>query len=53
MCMVVLRFVSILFLLFEKPNKQKNCAGFVLRLISIIFLNFEKGYKLKTCARFF
>ena len=47
-----LRFVSILFLIFEKVDKQKIVSGF-LRFVSILFLIFEKGDKRKNCARFF
>ena len=39
-----LRFVSILFLILEKGNKQKIVLGFV----SILFLIFEKGNKQKS-----
>ena len=37
------RFVSILFLIFEKVDKQKIGPGFYLRFVSILFLIFEKG----------
>ena len=36
-----LGFVSILFLIFEKGDKQKNCLGF-LRFVSMLLLIFEK-----------
>ena len=39
----MLKFVSILFLIFEKENKQK----IVLRFASILFLIFEKGISKK------
>ena len=45
-------FVSILFLIFEKGDKQKNCLGF-LRFVNILFLIFEKVDKQQNCARVF
>ena len=47
-----LGFVSILFLIFEKGDKQKNCARF-FKICKYAFLIFEKGDKQKNCARFF
>ena len=47
-----LGFVSILFLIFEKGDKQKNCLGF-LRFVNILFLIFEKVDKQQNCARVF
>ena len=44
-----LRFVSILFLIFEKGDKQKGCV----RICKYSFLIFEKGDKQEHCARFF
>ena len=41
-----LRFVSMLFLIFEKGDKQKIAPGF-LRFVSMLFLIFEKGDKQK------
>ena len=37
----ILRFVSMLFLIFEKGNKQKNCAN----IYKYSFLIFEKRNK--------
>ena len=38
----ILRFVSMLFLMFKKEMSQKIAPG-SLRLVSILFLIFEKG----------
>ena len=38
----ILRFVSMLFLIFKKEDKQKTLPG-ILRFLSILFLIFEKG----------
>ena len=48
-----LRFVSILFLIFEKGDKQKNCARFFKIFKYTFILIFEKGDKQKNCVRFF
>ena len=48
----ILRFVSILFLIFEKGDKQKNCAKF-FKICKYTFLIFEKEDKQKNCAKFF
>ena len=41
-------------LIFEKADKQKNCAVFLfLTFASTLFLIFEKGGKEKNSARFF
>ena len=47
-----MRFVSILFLIFEKGDKQKNCAKF-FKICKYTFLIFEKEDKQKNCAKFF
>ena len=41
----ILRFVTILFLIFEKGDKQKNCAGYFEIRKSLIF---EEGMCKKT-----
>ena len=46
-----LKFVSILFLRFEKGNKQKIAPGF-LKFVSMLFLIFEKGDKQKIAPDF-
>ena len=46
----MLGFVTIIFLIFEKDNKQKIVPG-ILRFVSTLFLIFEKGNKQKDCAR--
>ena len=49
MCMGVLRFVTILFLLFEKSNKQKNVLGF-FKIYKYTFLNFwERIQAIELC----
>ena len=45
-------FVNILFLVFQKGDKQKICARF-FKICKYTFLIFEKGDKQKNCARFF
>ena len=45
------RFVSILFLVFEKGAKQKIRLGF-LTFVSLVFLIFEKGDKQKNWTSF-
>ena len=42
----ILRFVSMLFLIFEKEDEQKIVSG-ILKFISMLFLIFEKGDKQK------
>ena len=49
---VFLRFLSILFLIFEKREKQKNCARFFLRFVNILFIIFEKRGKQKSWEAF-
>ena len=46
----ILRFVSMLFLIFEKEDEQKIVSG-ILKFISMLFLIFEKGDKQKNCVR--
>ena len=48
----ILRFVSMLFLIFEKGMSKKTVPG-VLRFVSMLFLMFEKGMSKKNCARYF
>ena len=48
----ILRFVSMLFLIFKKRDEQKNCAS-ILRFVSMLFLIFKKGVSKKNCARYF
>ena len=38
----ILRFISMLFLIFEKGDEQKNCAGY-FEIRKYVFLIFEKG----------
>ena len=47
-----LRFVSILFLIFEKGDKQKNCARFFKIYKYTFILIFEKGDKQKIALGF-
>ena len=47
-----LRFVSMLFLIFEKGDEQKNCARY-FEICKYAFLIFEKGDEQKNCARYF
>ena len=47
-----LRFVSMLFLIFEKRMSKKIVPGF-LRFVSMLFLIFEKRDEQKNCVRFF
>ena len=42
----MLGFVSILFLIFEKRNKQKNCVRY-FEIIKYALLMFEKGMSKK------
>ena len=46
-----LRFASILFLIFEKGDKQKNCARF-FKICKYTFLIFEKRDKQKIASGF-
>ena len=48
----ILRFVSMLFLIFEKGDKKKNCARY-FETRKYAFLIFEKGDKQNNCARYF
>ena len=48
----ILRFVSMLFLIFEKGMSKKTVPG-ILRFVSMLFLIFEKGNKQKNCAKYF
>ena len=48
----ILRFVSMLFLIFEKGMSKKTVPG-ILRFVSMLFLIFEKGDEQKNCARYF
>ena len=48
----ILRFVSMLFLIFEKGDEQKNCARY-FEIRKYAFLIFGKGDELKNCARYF
>ena len=43
---IVLRFVRILFLIFENRNKQKNCVRY-FEIIKYALLMFEKGMSKK------
>ena len=49
----ILRFVSILSLMFEKGIKKKKIAPGVWRLLSILFFNNWKRNKQKNCTRNF
>ena len=44
-------FVNILFLIFEKGDKRKNCAWF-FKICKCSSLPFEKGHKKKKRVRF-
>ena len=46
---IVLGFVNILVLIFEKGSKQKNCARY-FKICKYIFLIFGKGNNQKKCA---
>ena len=48
----ILRFTSVLFLIFEKGMSNKLAAG-ILRSVCMLFLIFEKGMSNKNCARNF
>ena len=48
----ILRFVSMLFLIFEKGDEQKNCARY-FEIRKYAFLIFGKGDEQKNCARYF
>ena len=45
----VSRFVNILFLIFEKGDKRKNCAWF-FKICKYTFLTFEKWDKGNNCV---
>ena len=47
-----MRFVNMLFLMFEKGDKQKNCVR-CFEIRKYAFLIFEKGNEQKNCARYF
>ena len=47
----ILRFVSMLFLIFEKGMSKKIAPG-ILRFVSMLFLIFEKGMSKKLCQVF-
>ena len=47
-----LRFVNMLFLIFEKGMSKKIVPGF-LRFVSMLFSIFEKRDEQKNCGRFF
>ena len=47
---IVLRFVSILFLIFEKRKKEKNCVRY-FEIIKYAFLMFGKGISKKIVPR--
>ena len=48
----VLRFVSMLFLIFEKRGQVKNCARY-FEIRKYAFLIFKKGDEQKNCTRYF
>ena len=48
---IVSGFVSILFLIIEKRDKQKNCARF-FRICKYTFLIFKKGIRKQLCQVF-
>ena len=48
----ILRFTSVLFLIFQKGMSNKLAAG-ILRSVSMLFLIFEKVMNNKNCARNF
>ena len=48
----ILRFVSVLFLIFEKGMNQKIAPG-ILRFVSMVPLIFEKGLRKNNCSRNF
>ena len=48
----ILRFVTLLFLIFEKGMSKKTAPGF-LRIGSILFLIFEKGMRKKIAPGMF
>ena len=50
----ILRFVSILFLIFEKGirKKKKKPVPGILRFVIMLFLIFEKGDEQKNCQVF-
>ena len=45
----VLRFVSMIFLIFEKPMSKKTVSE-ILRFVSMLFLIFEKAMSKKTVS---
>ena len=48
----ILRFVSMLFLIFEKGMSKKTVPG-ILRFVSMLFLIFEKGDEQKNLYQVF
>ena len=49
----ILRFVSMLFLIYEKGMSKKKTVLGILRFVSMFFLIFEKGDEQRNCARYF
>ena len=47
----ILRFVSMLFLIFEKGDEQEKCVSY-FEIRKFAFLIFEKGDEQKNCARY-
>ena len=47
----ILRFASMLFLIFEKRDESKTMSG-ILRFETMLFLYFEKGMSKKLCQVF-
>ena len=47
----ILRFVSMLFLIFEKGDEQEKCVSY-FEIGKFAFLIFEKGDEQKNCARY-
>ena len=47
----ILRFVSMLFLIFEKGDEQEKCVSY-FEIRKFGFLIFEKGDEQKNCARY-
>ena len=47
----ILRFVSMLFLIFEKGDEQEKCVSY-FEIRKFAFLIFEKGDEQKNCASY-
>ena len=47
----ILRFVSMLFLIFEKGDEQEKCVSY-FEIRKFAFLIFEKGDEKENCARY-